>query len=466
MTPSPATTHRRPGARYVAEFSAAWPPRPVALQCNLCVDAFRADNGATLHVPRSHARNRWPDADPAGSEPFLASAGSAVLYDSRTWHRRPDESNASGEPRTNVLHAISHAWMRPMIDAADEAARFVASAAFRALPARAAADAAALFGAAAPGACDGEGDGDDSDIPIEELDMADSDDDDDSGGGDSYSLQRSSVIFATDLRIGNVVVVDAPTVCEPDTPVDSAEPVEPVTDDAAESQISAVMDSDYAALEVDAAREHGHDAVIAWDGVRVVAGRKTILDDAHGVACAGRVTALMGPSGAGKTTLLNALSERVPLAAGAIAVAGAPTVAYLQQDEVFLSELSAREHVTFVAALRVAGVAARLVGTPAWRGDPKNGNHNWVEVYRGGDWAFIEARPAGGGETLDDPCDKWFCDPAHFPADPANRTSVFAARFDRHANESVYPMAWDPPNRDVPGVDRTADYFAACSQCA
>ena len=69
-----------------------------------------------------------------------------------------------------------------------------------------------------------------------------------------------------------------------------------------------------------------------------------------------------------------------------------------------------------------------------------------------------------GGETLDDPCDKWFCNAAHFPSGE-NATTVFAARFDRVHNDSVYPMAWDPTNLDVPGVDRTADYFAMCSKC-
>ena len=121
--------------------------------------------------------------------------------------------------------------------------------------------------------------------------------------------------------------------------------------------------------------------------------------------------------------------------------------------------------IAYVAALRVAGVPARLAGTPAWQGDPSRGNHNWVEIYRGGKWSFIEAHPAGGGETLDDPCDKWFCNKAHFPSDTANVTRVYASRFDRRNNDSIYPMAWDPPNLDVPGVDRTADYFAMCHAC-
>ena len=125
--------------------------------------------------------------------------------------------------------------------------------------------------------------------------------------------------------------------------------------------------------------------------------------------------------------------------------------------------------VTFVAALRAAGVPARLVGTPAWEGDPDNGNHNWVEIWRetnGGEWSFVEAKPAGGGETLDNPCDKWFCNAAHFPAASGpNQTMVYAARFDRTENASIYPLAWDLANRDVPGVDRSADYYAMCSEC-
>ena len=41
-----------------------------------------------------------------------------------------------------------------------------------------------------------------------------------------------------------------------------------------------------------------------------------------------------------------------------------------------------------------------------------------------------------------------------------------AARFDRVHNDSVYPMAWDPTNLDVPGVDRTADSREHESECS
>ncbi|KAJ1446222.1 hypothetical protein M885DRAFT_547317 [Pelagophyceae sp. CCMP2097] len=118
----------------------------------------------------------------------------------------------------------------------------------------------------------------------------------------------------------------------------------------------------------------------------------------------------------------------------------------------------------YLGALRAAGIPARLAGTPAWRGNTAAGNHNWVEILRGDKWSFVEGKPAAGGETLDDPCDKWFCASGRFqPGD--NATRVYAARFDAHANESVYPLAWDLKNQDVPGEDRSAYYLQACGQC-
>jgi len=121
-----------------------------------------------------------------------------------------------------------------------------------------------------------------------------------------------------------------------------------------------------------------------------------------------------------------------------------------------------------VDALRTAGVPARLVGTPAWQGNMSHGNHNWVEVYVGGTtdsgdaWAFIEGAPAGGGESLDNPCDKWFCNPGHFNF---SGTEVFATRYDRGGDGAFYPMAWDMANHGVVGEDRSALYEAACNKC-
>ena len=115
--------------------------------------------------------------------------------------------------------------------------------------------------------------------------------------------------------------------------------------------------------------------------------------------------------------------------------------------------------ILFAGALRAAGIPARLAGTPAWNGKIENGNHNWVEVWLSdGNWHFIEAAPAGGGETLENPCDKWFCSPSKM-----NGTQVYATKWE--SNGTVYPMAWDYENREVPGVDRSAYYQSSCGAC-
>ena len=58
-----------------------------------------------------------------------------------------------------------------------------------------------------------------------------------------------------------------------------------------------------------------------------------------------------------------------------------------------------------------------------------------------------------------------FCDPSHF----GNKTEVFAVEYDRadlRANGShYYPMAWDPANTEVPGINRTEFYRKVCRAC-
>lgn len=117
-------------------------------------------------------------------------------------------------------------------------------------------------------------------------------------------------------------------------------------------------------------------------------------------------------------------------------------------------------------ALKSVGVCARLAGTPAWHGIKQNGNHNWIEVFNPDtrQWGILEGKPAGGGESLRDPCSVWFCNPDNFPYG-ANSTAVFAARFDRVDADTYYRMSWDPSNMQVPGVDRTEWYRQTCAAC-
>lgn len=125
--------------------------------------------------------------------------------------------------------------------------------------------------------------------------------------------------------------------------------------------------------------------------------------------------------------------------------------------------------ILYLDALRSVGVPARLVGTPAWHGKYKDGNHNWVEIWlgegqglQGEAWTFIEAQPAGPGEKLLTPCDKWFCNPSHFDGG----TQTYAAKWDREkVHFMVYPMSWDLANRNIPGVNRSTFYNTICGAC-
>lgn len=123
--------------------------------------------------------------------------------------------------------------------------------------------------------------------------------------------------------------------------------------------------------------------------------------------------------------------------------------------------------ILFVNALRAAGVAARVSGTPAWHNERNDGNHNWVEVYNSdavdGEWLFMEPSPKQATiDTLErNPCDRWFCHSDRFPG-----TNVYAARLDQKASFGmVYPLPWEWNCTDVPGVDRTQYYAEVCSKC-
>ncbi|CAJ0599895.1 unnamed protein product [Cylicocyclus nassatus] len=126
--------------------------------------------------------------------------------------------------------------------------------------------------------------------------------------------------------------------------------------------------------------------------------RKEILHKVSGIAKAGRLLAIMGSSGAGKTTLLNVLTSR-NLAGldveGKITVDGQSISkwkfkeisAFVQQHDMFVGTMTAREHLRFMARLRIgsnytkmeqdlrveevirkmglSGCADTLIGTPS-----------------------------------------------------------------------------------------------------
>ncbi|ETN70324.1 ABC transporter, ATP-binding protein [Necator americanus] len=98
---------------------------------------------------------------------------------------------------------------------------------------------------------------------------------------------------------------------------------------------------------------------------------KEILHKVSGVAKAGRVLAIMGSSGAGKTTLLNVLTSRN---LSGLNVQGSVTVdgqrvtkwkireisAFVQQQDMFIGTMTAREHLRFMARLRMGSAFTKL----------------------------------------------------------------------------------------------------------
>lgn len=116
--------------------------------------------------------------------------------------------------------------------------------------------------------------------------------------------------------------------------------------------------------------------------------------------------------------------------------------------------------ILFAEALRAAGIPARIAGTNAWNGDPSKGNHNWVEVYNGTEWQFLEPSPSVEPDSLDrDPCSRWFCNAQHMD----HGTCVYAATLERSG--LYFPLAWEPTCMAVPAINRTEYYRRVCSSC-
>ncbi|XP_064110769.1 protein scarlet-like isoform X3 [Macrobrachium nipponense] len=90
---------------------------------------------------------------------------------------------------------------------------------------------------------------------------------------------------------------------------------------------------------------------------------KRVLNNVSGAVRPGSLVALMGSSGAGKSTLMTALAHRTP---GGVIVDGdilvnsrratrtmASLAGYVHQDDLFVGSLTVKEHLTFMARLRM-----------------------------------------------------------------------------------------------------------------
>uniref|UniRef100_A0A034VCM1 Protein white n=2 Tax=Bactrocera dorsalis TaxID=27457 RepID=A0A034VCM1_BACDO len=98
----------------------------------------------------------------------------------------------------------------------------------------------------------------------------------------------------------------------------------------------------------------------------IPAPRKHLLKNVSGVAYPGELLAVMGSSGAGKTTLLNAIAFRsskgVQISPSTVRLLNGHPIdakemqarcAYVQQDDLFIGSLTAREHLIFQAMVRM-----------------------------------------------------------------------------------------------------------------
>lgn len=105
-------------------------------------------------------------------------------------------------------------------------------------------------------------------------------------------------------------------------------------------------------------------------------------------------------------------------------------------------------------ALRSVGVPARVAGIAEWN-RPDGGNHNWVEVWTGNAWQFLDAAPTS----------KVTWDQAWFAQDGTVQRSlaqgihgVYSPVWDSSQADANYTVTWREPAVMMPAVDRTAFY--------
>ncbi len=81
-----------------------WPDQPQGLNVAWCLDDFTEANGATRFAPGSHKLNRAPRAEDAAAATVAieAPAGSAVVFESRVWHKT-GFNRTEGEHRAGVF---------------------------------------------------------------------------------------------------------------------------------------------------------------------------------------------------------------------------------------------------------------------------------------------------------------------------------------------------------------------------
>jgi len=103
--------------------------------------------------------------------------------------------------------------------------------------------------------------------------------------------------------------------------------------------------------------------------------------------------------------------------------------------------------------MRAVGIPARIVGVNEWN-RPEKGNHNWVEVWMGDHWNFVDAVPTGDLVTWNQ---TWFVDQAKKQSSVPAEHAIMSPLWGSEAH-SIYNMSWRIPSAFVPAIDVTANY--------
>jgi ectoine hydroxylase-related dioxygenase (phytanoyl-CoA dioxygenase family) len=85
--------------------------RPLAISALFCIDAFRADNGATTVLPGTHRCEAFPSDSVAAQldTSVYAPAGSFIVFDAMLYHR------AGHNHSSDVRRAVNHVYSVPVI---------------------------------------------------------------------------------------------------------------------------------------------------------------------------------------------------------------------------------------------------------------------------------------------------------------------------------------------------------------
>lgn len=103
--------------------------------------------------------------------------------------------------------------------------------------------------------------------------------------------------------------------------------------------------------------------------------------------------------------------------------------------------------------MRSVGIPARIVGVTEWN-RPEKGNHNWVEIWMGDHWNYVDAVPDGNAVAWNQ---TWFGAQAAKQSSNPSLYAIMSPLWGPEAH-SVYNISWRAPSVFVPAIDVTASY--------